>query len=57
MEYTNSNKENAEKLNIECRNCYTQIEIEKKDGIYKCYNCGYKEEINILDKQICVLGG
>lgn len=48
MKYTNSNKENDEKLNIECRNCYTQIEVEKKDGIYKCYNCGHKEEINIL---------
>lgn len=38
----------TKKLNIECRNCYTCLKVEKKNCLYKCHKCGHEEELKVL---------
>ncbi|MEG2787359.1 MAG: hypothetical protein RR942_06005 [Romboutsia sp.] len=34
---------------IECRNCNTYIEVEKKTGKYKCNKCGKEGHLAVID--------
>ena len=38
-------------LNIECRNCNKYIEVRKKTYKYKCYNCGWEEDLVVIDRK------
>lgn len=36
-------------IHIECRNCNTYIEVEKKTGKYKCNKCGKEGHLAIIN--------
>lgn len=38
-----------EYIYIECRNCNTYIEVEKKTGKYKCNKCREEGELVVID--------
>ncbi|WP_195948133.1 hypothetical protein [Paraclostridium bifermentans] len=38
-------------IKIECRNCNKYIEIEKKMSKYRCSNCGWEEDIVVIDRK------
>lgn len=40
-----------EKIEIECRDCNTYFEIDKKDYKYKCPKCKFEEDLVVIDKR------
>lgn len=40
-----------ESIKIECRNCNTYIDIDKKNYKYKCHECGFEEDLVVVNEK------